>query len=184
MPAPSKINYELIKEVLDRLKGKNYHIIRRVPIDSKNAKKGYLWPSISMRMIANKSGVSTKTLYRHCKKDEKIERLLRPFRKKTWNSENSKKNKSPKYGTKAWLERDNKRLKTENEKLTKNKVNLKIKNAQIDELNETISEQAETIENARQSTKEAKELKRELDRVLSENSRLRGLLMARKQESP
>ena len=180
MPAPTKINYELIKEVLDKLKKKKHHVVRRVPIDNKNAKKGYLWPSISMILIANKSGVNVKTLYRHCKKDEKVERLLRPFQKKTWNAENSKKNEAPKYGTKAWLESENGRLKTENEKLKKKGVDLKIKNLQIDECNKTIEQQAETIVHASQSVKEALELKRELDRVRSENSRLWKMLMVGK----
>ncbi len=183
MPAPTKINYELIKEVLDKIKRKKHHVVRRVPIDNKNAKKGYLWPSISMILIANKSGVNVKTLYRHCKKNEKIERLLRPFQKKTWNAENSKKNEAPKYGTKAWLERENRRLRAENEKLKKKRINLKIKNSQIDALNKTVSQQDKTIENASQSVKEAIELKRELDRVCSENSKLRGMLMSSKRES-
>ncbi|MFC2073439.1 hypothetical protein ACFLRS_01135 [Campylobacterota bacterium] len=184
MPALSRIDYDLIKEVLDELRRKKHHIVRRVPIDYKNPKKGYLWPSISMTLIAKKCGVTAKTLYRHCKKDERIERLLHPFKKKTWNTENSKKNEPLKHGTKAWLESDNKRLKEENEKLRKNKTDLKIKNAQIDELKNTVKEQDETIENAQKSIKEAEEAKRELDRVRSENSRLRGKLMIKEGESP
>lgn len=177
MPSPEKVDYEQIKEVVDRLKRLKHHEVRKIPIDSKNLKKGYIWPSISMILISKKLNVNVKTLYRKSKGDERIERLLHPFMKKTRNAENTKPSDEPKRDSKTWLKLENEKLRDEINGLKKQKIDLKVKNLQIDELNRQIKEQAGIIERAKESAKESNEFKRENARLLAENARLRAMCM-------
>lgn len=177
MPAPQKVDYEQIKEAVDRLKRLKHHEIRKIPIDPKNPKKGYIWPSISMILISKKLNVNVKTLYRKSKDDERIERLLHTFMKKIRNLENAKASDEPKRDSKAWLILENEKLRDEIEVIKKQKIDLKVKNLQIDELNRQINEQTGIINRARESAKESNELKRENARLLAENARLRAKCM-------
>lgn len=177
MSALVKVDYDSIKEVVDKLKRQQGHQVRKIPVDPKNLSKGYSWPSISMKLIAQKVGVHVKTLYRKCEADIRIERLLRPFMKKTWNASNAKSGDAPKYGTKAWLEKEVGKLKEKIVILEARKIDLKTKNLQINELRRRLEEKAEECDDIKMQAKQSQELQRQVERLLSENSRLRKMRM-------
>lgn len=176
MPAPKKTSYENIKEELDKLKRQQKHIARRVPVNRNNLALGYRWPSISMMLIAKKANVNVKTLYRMCESDERVDRLLKPFRKKEINKSNADKDK-PAYGTKLWLEKQNETLKEKVAKMEAQKTDIQIKNLQINALNRDLEEAHKLLDDAKRKAKESHDLERENQRLLSENARLRKMLM-------
>lgn len=177
MAPPVKLSYELVKQIIERLKNRNLHKKSRIPIDSKELAKGYLYPTIKMTLIAKESQVSSKTLYRLVGNEPKVKKMLLPFMSKARNEAMRKPGDQPRKNTKAWMEQRIKKLVEELERCKAKRIDLKIKNLQIQSLSREIENKGKQVDKAKIHDKENKELQREVGRLQEENSRMRHMLM-------
>ncbi len=182
MAPPTKITFELVRDIVTKLKSREQHKRRRKYIDAKDHSKGFLWPSITISLIANELAVGRNSLYRHAEKNPKIKRVLQPYMVKTRNNALKKSSDEPKRNTKAWMEQHIKRLNSEIESYKTKRLDVKIKNLQIQSLDRELQDRETQLEKMREYKIENIELQREIGRLKEENSRMRSILMISKDE--
>lgn len=182
MAPPIKITFEIVRDAVIKLKSREQHKRRRKYIDAEDYSKGFLWPSITITLIANELAVGRNTLYRHAEKNSKVKKLLSPYMVKTRNNALKKSSDEPKRNTKAWMEQHIKKLYGEIEFYKTKRLDVKIKNLQIQSLNRELKDREIQLERMRKYKIENIELQREIGRLSEENSRMRSLLMINKDE--